>query len=159
MSQMNKEQAIYILSNSVELAQKKGTFLLQEASLLKKAVDFFNKDVKEKPDFGSSETPDIVATNLLLQGVQKAQSHRECPYNLHDAALLFEVFEFLVKNSGKDVAQNVNLGSSSKKDSKTKKSAVSALQASRVDEESEESEEDDNEIRPITAKSKGKERA
>ena len=158
---MNKEQAIYILSNSIELAQKKGTFLLQEASLLKKAVDFFNKDVKEKPDFGSSETPDIVATNLLLQGVQKAQSHRECPYNLHDAALLFEVFEFLVKNSGKDVAQNVNLGSSSssKKDSKSKKSAVSSLQASRVDEESEEEEEDDNEIRPITARSKGKERA
>lgn len=160
---MNKDQAISLLCNSVELAQKKGAFLLQEASLLKKAVDYFNKDAKSKPDFGSQENPEIVAINLLLQGVQKAQAHRECPFNLNDAALLFEVFEFLVKDSGKDVAQNVNLGSSasgsSGKKEKKAKSAVSALQASRIEEdEEEEDEDDDNEIRPITVKGKGKAR-
>jgi hypothetical protein len=157
MSKLTKESCITILSNSVELAQKRGTYLLQEASLLTKAVDFFKKEDGEKPDFGGSkENPEIVAINLLLQGVTKAQNHRECPFNLHDAALLFDVYEFLVQNSGKDVAQNVGLGSSAPK-KESKKSAVSALQA--VQEQSD-SEEDDNEIRPMTVSSrKGKERA
>jgi len=151
MSQMNKEQAISILTNSVELAQKKGSYLLQEAALLKKAIDFFNKDVKSKPDFGSSENAETVAINLLLQGVQKAQAHRECPFNLNDAALLFEIFELLVKEGGKEVAQNVNLGSS-KKDNKE---AVSAIKSKK---EEESDDDDDNEIRPITTSTKGKNR-
>lgn len=155
MSKLTKESCITILSNSVELAQKRGTYLLQEASLLTKAVDFFKKEDGEKPDFGGSTEPEIVAINLLLQGVTKAQNHRECPFNLHDAALLFDVYEFLVQNSGKDVAKNV--GSSAPKKKESKKSAVSALEA--VQEESD-SEEDDNEIRPMTVSSrKGKERA
>jgi hypothetical protein len=160
MSKLTKESCITILSNSVEIAQKRGTYLLQEASLLKKAVDFFNKELKEKPDFGSTENPEIVAINLLLQGVTKAQTHRECPFNLHDAALLFDVYEFLVKDSGKDVAQNVSLGSgsgSSKKESK--KSAVSALQAV-TEEDSNSDSDDNNEIRPLLVSSrKGKDRA
>lgn len=147
--QLTKENSVTILSNSIDLAQKRGAFLLQEASLLKKAVDFFNKDVKTKPDFGGSENPEVVAINLLLQGVQKAQSHKDCPFNLNDAALLFDIFEFLVKDGGKDVAQNVNLGGSKSS------SSSSVAQLTQLTEEDED--EDDDEIRPITVSSnKGK---
>ena len=147
---MNKEKAIAILITSVEAAQRKGTFLLSEASVLKKAVDYFNSDVKEKSDFGSQE-PETVALNLLLQGVQKAQNYKECPYNLTDAAILYDVVDFLVKDGGKDLSKNVNMASTSpKKEKKVSKPVV------KVESSESESDEESSEIRPISVSKKGK---
>jgi hypothetical protein len=102
---LTKENAISILINSVRIGQTKGAFLLKEASLLKKAIDFFNPEVKTKPDFGSSDDPEIVAINVLVQGVQKAQAHGNA-YSLDDAAVLWSVLEFLVKEVGSEVASD-----------------------------------------------------
>ncbi|KAJ3228630.1 hypothetical protein HDU81_006020 [Chytriomyces hyalinus] len=158
-SNINRENSIAILSNSVRMGQKMGAYLLREVSLLKKAIDFFNPEIKDKPDFGGSQDPEIVAVNLLLQGVQKAQSHGgEFSYSIDDAALLWDIMEFWMKEGGKAVAQNVNVSSSPKsdKESKSAKSAVNSARVAKISEEEEE-EDDDNEIR-VRPLSKGKER-
>jgi hypothetical protein len=153
--ELTKESSISILIRSVEIAQTKGCFLLQEASLLKKAIDSFDKNAKTKPDFGTTEDPEIVAINLLLQGVQKAQNYKECPFSLGDASILYDTFKFLSENVGKGVDQNVNLGGSSSATKKDKKSAVTSLQS--IPETQDDDEDDDeDEIKPIVSSKKGK---
>ena len=157
-SNINRENSIAILSNSVRMGQKMGAFLLREVSLLKKAIDQFNPDVKDKPDFGGSQDPDIVAVNLLLQGVQKAQAHGgEFSYSIDDAALLWDIMEFWMKEGGKAVAQNVNV-SSSKSDKESKSAAKSAVNSARsvaqIDEEDEEGDDDEIRVRPLSTKGK-----
>ena len=99
---LNKENSVVILSQYVEHAQTSGAFALKEASLLKKAIDQLNKDVKEKdkPDWGPNVTnPEATAIGLLIQGVTKGQAHGKS-YNLNDAALICDIIEFLQKEAG-----------------------------------------------------------
>lgn len=156
---ITKENSITVLINSVRLGQRMGAYLLKEVSFLKKAIDYFDVNVKEenKPDLG--ENPEIVAVNLLLQGVQKAQQHGgEFSYSIDDAALLWDILEFWVKEGGKAVAQNVNVGSSkSDKDGKAAKNAANSVRAQSKQDDDSEEENDSNEIR-ISSK-KGKDRA
>jgi hypothetical protein len=154
---ITKENSITVLINSVRLGQKMGAYLLKEVSFLKKAIDFFDPNVKpeNKPDLG--ENAEVVAVNLLLQGVQKAQNHGgDFAYSIDDAALLWDILEFWVKEGGKAVAQNVNVGKSEKEGKSAKHAANSVRAQSKVEEDSS-SEADDNEIR-ISSK-KGKDRA
>jgi cytochrome c biogenesis protein ResB len=157
MSKFTKESSVAILSNSVKMANSKGVFSLPEAAVIKKAVDYFNKDVKEKSKFNkddSSENTELVAVNLLIQGVQKAQLHVNNPYSLDDAAILVETFEFLQKEYGSAVAPTAT---PEKKDSK--KSAKSLLEKKAEKESEDEEEDDEDDIRPIKVSTKGKERA
>jgi hypothetical protein len=134
---ITKENSIAILSNSVHMGQKMGAFLLKEASLLNKAIDYFKSDVKEKPDFGGVpvEQREIVAINLLVQGVQKAQSHGgEFAYSINDASLLWDIIEFLTKDTGKSVSKPND--------------------ASKSDENEEVDDLDEIKVRPISGKGK-----
>ena len=158
---INKENSINVLTNSIRLGQKNAAYLLRESALLADAIDYFNPDVKEKPTFENSENPEVVAVNLLLQGVQKAQARGgEFSYSVEDARLLWKITEFWMKEGGRAVTQNLS-GSSQQKDKKSAKAAVRQHEEKREDEvEDEDDEEEEKSIRPIQIKSsKGKERA
>lgn len=157
---INKENSIAVLVNSVRFGQKMGAYALRETKLLKQAFDYFNPDVKDKPTFENSENPEIVAVNLLLQAVQKAQAHGgEFAYSIDDAALLWDIMEFWIKEGGKAVTQNVNVSGSPQKEKKSAKQAASSVRnisksEDKVLDESDE-ESDDN---LISVSKKGKER-
>lgn len=162
---INKENSINVLANSVRLAQKNGAFNLRDAALLADAIDFLNPEVKEKPKFDSPEDPEIVAVNMLLQGVQKGQAHSgEWSYGLDDARLLYKIIEFWMKELGRGVTQNVTMSSGTSTSSKDKKSAKNAAasairqQQSSDNAESDEGEDEDEGIRPLQINKKGKER-
>lgn len=151
--QINKESSIVALTNSVRMGQRMGAFLIREASLLLDAINYFNDDIKEKAEiFSNTEEPEIVAINLLLQGVQKAQAHGgEHAYSLEDAAYLWKVIDFWIQKGGKEVSQNIT----KRTVEKDGKSAKSVVDNARVKQEEEEDEELD-EIRPMTTLKKGK---
>lgn len=87
---LNAETCVKILIQYIELAQQKGAYLLQEAELLKRAVDVVaNGQTDHQIDFNTSK-------NLLVQGVTKGQQ-KGC-YNLSDAALLFRAVQFVESN-------------------------------------------------------------
>ena len=144
---LNKENAVAVLINSVRLGQNNGAFLIQEVSLLKKAIDFFNKDVTEKPTFNSTENPEIVAINLLIQACQKVNTTSKNPLSIDDAALIFDCFEFFVKEYGSGAVANTE---------SSKPSAKAVASTLQKHEEVEEEEEEPRE-RLITVK--GKQRA
>lgn len=156
---INKENSINVLLNSIRLAQKNGAYLLRESALLADAIDYFNPDVKEKPTFENSENPEVVAVNLLLQGVQKAQAHGgEFAYSIEDARLLWKITEFWVKEGGRAVTQNL-ASSSSQKEKKSAKAAANSVRQQEDKHEEVEDEDDEEEIHPIQVTKKGKERA
>ena len=148
--QINKENSITVLTNSVRLGQKMGAYLMREAKLLKQAIDYFNPDVKDKPDFGGSTSdPEIVAINLLLQGVQKAQSHGgELAFSLDDAALLSDIMEWWVKMSNSDITKTA---ASASKEGKSAKAAANGTKSVAAVQEGEDEEDEDldDSIRPI----------
>lgn len=164
MTTINKENSIVVLINSVRLGQKMGAYILREVKLLKQAIDYFNPDVKEKPTFDNAENPEIVAINLLLQGVQKAQAHGgEYAFSIDDAAFLWDIMEFWIKEGGKGIAQNVNInGTTKEKNGKSAKSAAASLRTIRTENgDDEEDEEEDEDATPLITNSyrrKGKER-
>jgi hypothetical protein len=69
------------------MAQQKGAFLLQEAEVLKRAVDVASNNASDK-DIDRNN-----ALNLLIQGVQKGQRHGA--YTLADAAAVHKVVQFI----------------------------------------------------------------
>lgn len=150
---INKENSIKLLTQYIDLAQQKGAFLLQEASVLKKAVDFFNPDVKKKPSFGEvGQDPEIIAITLLLRGVQRGQAHGNA-YNLADAAMIWDITEFWIKEGGKAVSEGVNIDKKAKKD----ESSSSNSRKAQVEKDDDE-DDDEDEVTPITV-NKGKGRA
>lgn len=159
---INKENSVAILVNSVRIGQKMGAYVLRETKLLKQAIDYFNPDVKDKPTFENSENPEIVAVNLLLQGVQKAQAHGgEFAYSIDDAALLWDIMEFWIKEGGKAVTQNVNVSGpvKEKKSAKQAAASVRTITKSAPEDDDEESEDEKPSTPLITVSKKGKERA
>ena len=94
---LNPDNAKVLLCQYIEIANGKGSFLLREASLLNKAMDTLNKDVKNKPDFGNGQDPETTAINLLIQGAHKGQAHGS--YNMKDSALLWDIIELLSKEN------------------------------------------------------------
>ena len=143
-TEITKENSIPILVNSVRLGQKNGAYFLKECALLNKAIQYFNSDVKEKP-FADAQEPEVVAINLLLQGVQKAQMHGgEHSYSLEDAALLSEILDFWVKEGGKQVGQNIGKTGKSAKSGKTP--SARSIKKSEVDSDTDE---DEYQINPV----------
>jgi len=84
---LNDTNSIQILAQYIEVAQQKGAFLLGEAELLKRAIDFL---INKVPD---NEITSDVAKNLLIQGVTKGQ--KSGSYTLNDASLLSKVVQFV----------------------------------------------------------------
>jgi len=94
---LNSENSIVLLTRFIEVAQQKGAYQLREASILKKAVDYFNPDIKTKPVFREGDpNPELTAKSLLLQGAQVGQAKGSYP--LDDAALLFDIVELVSKD-------------------------------------------------------------
>jgi hypothetical protein len=168
---ITEENSITVLVNSVKFGQKMGAYALREAKLLKQAIDYFDANKKEKPTFDGADNPKLAAINLLLQGVQKAQAHGgEYAFSFDDAALLWDITEFWIKEGGKAVTQNVNLPSSSQaskdKSAKAAKTATSGstvnpvVKLERSTEETDDDEEDDDDDEPTitVSQKKGKRR-
>lgn len=88
---LDLNKCFQVLSQYVESAQQKGAYALQEAELLKRAVDVLMNNAEDK------EVDKNLAVNLLVQGVQKGQRHGA--YSLSDAAVLHKVVVFLVEQS------------------------------------------------------------
>jgi len=92
---LNEQNSVQILGQFVELAQQKGAFLLQEAEILKRAMDVLLLNAQD------NDINPALAKNLLIQGVNKGQRHGS--YSLQDAALLHKVVSFLSSTLPKEV--------------------------------------------------------
>lgn len=88
---LDLNKCFQFLAQYVESAQQKGAYVLQEAELLKRAVDVVMNNAEDK------DVDKNLGVNLLIQGVQKGQRHGA--YSLADAALLHKVISFLVEQS------------------------------------------------------------
>lgn len=80
---LTNENCVKLLIKYTELAQQKGAFLLNEAGILKRAIDVLSSNSKDP------EITEPVAKNLMVQAVHKGQ--RSGAYTLSDAALLDKV--------------------------------------------------------------------
>lgn len=54
---MNKEQALSIVIQAVQIANKRGAFELNESEQIAKAVNFFIKKEEPKEDIGGKDKP------------------------------------------------------------------------------------------------------
>lgn len=87
---LDDSNSVQILSQYIEVAQQKGAFLLNEAEILKRAMDVV---INRVPD---NEIDVSLAKQLLIQGVNKGQRHGA--YTLNDAALLSKVVQFVANS-------------------------------------------------------------
>ena len=87
---LDNKNSINILAQYVEVAQQKGAYLLNEAELLKRAMDV---SINNVPD---NEINVDLAKQLLIQGVNKGQRHGA--YTLNDASLLSKVVTFVASS-------------------------------------------------------------
>lgn len=141
---INRENSIAMLVQAAENAQKMGALHLRETPILKKALDYFKAEEDDKPDFDGAENPELVALNILLQIINRAQRHGgELAYSVDDAALLWEITEFWIKETGKEVTKGTT--ASKEKSSKSK--------AAKDDDS-----DDEDDIRPMSI-GKGKSKA
>lgn len=86
---LNNQNAVLILLQYVEVAQRAGAFLLQESDILKRCRDFFTGASDPELDVSKART-------LLIQAVNKGQS--KGAYNLDDASVLHRVCQFVQQN-------------------------------------------------------------
>ena len=87
---LNDQNSIQILMQYIEIAQKSGTFLLQEADILKRCKDVLFSKAQDK------EISDIQAKQLFIQAVMKGQATGS--YTLDDAAMLNKVCQFVTNS-------------------------------------------------------------
>lgn len=87
---LDANNSVQILGQFVEVAQLKGAYLLQEAEALKRAMDVLFANSQDK------DVNEVLAKQLLIQGVQKGQRHGA--YTLNDAALLSKVVQLVVES-------------------------------------------------------------
>ena len=88
---LDNNNSIQILAQYIEHAQQKGAYLLNEAELLKRAVEVLINNVHD------NELNSDNSIQLLVQGVNKGQRHGA--YTLNDAALLSKVVNFIAASS------------------------------------------------------------
>lgn len=112
---LDNTNSIQILAQYIEHAQQKGAYLLSEAEILKRAVEFLLNNV---PD---NELNDINSKNLLIQGIHKGQRHGA--YTLNDAALLSKVVNFVA--SSQQLQQNPTVPNASEHENLVKQENVS----------------------------------
>lgn len=94
---LDNQNSVQILAQYIEVAQQKGAYLLNEAEILKRAMDVLMNNVPDK------EIDANMAKQLLIQGVNKGQRHGA--YTLNDAALLSKVVLFVAQGTPEGQAQ------------------------------------------------------
>lgn len=94
---LDNQNSVQILAQYIEVAQQKGAYLLNEAEILKRAMDVLMNNVPDK------EIDANMAKQLLIQGVNKGQRHGA--YTLNDAALLSKVVLFVAQGTPEAQAQ------------------------------------------------------
>lgn len=94
---LDSNNSIQILSQYIELAQQKGAYLLNEAEILKRAMEVLMNNVHD------NELNLSNSKQLLIQGVNKGQRHGA--YTLNDAALLSKVVQYVANNLEENLAQ------------------------------------------------------
>lgn len=87
---LDDKNSVVLLTQYIEFAQQKGAFVLAEAELLKRTIDYLVNNVPDK------ELNEQLAKQILIQAANKGQ--RAGAYTLNDAALLHKVVQF-VSNS------------------------------------------------------------
>lgn len=95
---LDQNNSIQIMSQYIEVAQQKGAYLLNEAEILKRAMDVLMNNVPDK------EIDKTMAKQLLIQGVNKGQRHGA--YTLNDAALLSKVVIFVAQNESSQAVKS-----------------------------------------------------
>lgn len=85
---LDNTNSIQILAQYIEHAQQKGAYLLNEAEILKRAVEVLLNNVHD------NELNESNSKSLLVQGVHKGQRHGA--YTLNDASLLSKVVNFIM---------------------------------------------------------------
>lgn len=158
---MSRDQRVQLLIKLVESAQKQGAFLLRESSLLKKAKDYFNPDLKdeEKPSFTEDDKdPELIAQDLLMQAVEVG--NRKGAYGLEEAAMAYELVEHLRQ----EIIKSRQSEASSASASAPQAASAPAQKTRRRPAKQEESEEDEDEAdeelaSPAFRSLKGKSRA
>lgn len=88
---LDNQNSVQILAQYIEVAQQKGAYLLNEAEILKRAMDVLMNNIHDK------EIDANMAKQLLIQGVNKGQRHGA--YTLNDAALLSKVVLFVAQET------------------------------------------------------------
>ena len=84
---LNDQNSIQILMQYIEVAQKAGAFLLQEADILKRCKDVLFSNAQDK------EISIIQAKQLFVQAVMKGQAHGA--YTLDDASMLNKICQYI----------------------------------------------------------------
>ena len=87
---LDAKNSIEILISYTEVAQKAGTFMLQESDILKRCRDLLINGIHD------TEINIPTARNLLIQAVNKGQS-KGC-YSLDDASILHKVCQYVAQN-------------------------------------------------------------
>ena len=96
---LDNTNSVQILIQYTELVQQKGgVFTLEDAGLIKRAVDVLINSVNDQ------EINDLSAKNILIQSVNKAQL-KGGVFTLNDAALLWKVVQFIVQTTQSQPAQ------------------------------------------------------
>ena len=99
---LNHDNSLDFLIQFTELAQKNGVYNLQEADVLKKAVDSIKNT--------DGVIPKAEAQNLLIQAVVKGQSRGV--YTLVEASTLYNICLFLAKEESQSQNQSQSPSSS-----------------------------------------------
>ena len=87
---LDPTNSVQLLAQFVEVAQKNGVFLLQEANVLQRAINFL---------LNGSQDPELTvenAKNILIQGVVKGQKGGS--YTLQEASVLHQTIVYITEH-------------------------------------------------------------
>jgi len=96
--EITKDNCVELIEKYIEHAQQKGAYLLQEADLLQRAINYFKGTEKELNEENAKQ--------VMIQGVVKGQ--RSGAYNLADAAFLFKLVSFFQNEQNVSKKQDEN---------------------------------------------------
>lgn len=94
---LDSTNSIQILVKFVEVAQKNGVFMLQETSVLQRAIDFL---------LNGSEDAELTresAKNILIQAIVKGQ--RGGSYTIHEASILHTTVTYVTEHISDDISK------------------------------------------------------
>jgi len=102
---LDNNNSVQILFNFIEMANKAGAYVLQEADILKRCKDVLLNGANDP------ELQNVQSRQLLLQAIIKGQA--KGAYTLDDAALLYKVCQFVQANieaSNTNISDNERRG-------------------------------------------------
>lgn len=97
---LDPTNSIQILVKFIEVAQKNGVFMLQETSVLQRAIDFL---------LNGSEDAELTresAKNILIQAIVKGQ--RGGSYTIHEASVLHTTVTYVTEHISDDIPKPIS---------------------------------------------------